>query len=51
MPLVMGVSDRVVALAAGQVLAEGRPEEIQANPQVVEAYLGGRVDLEEVVAG
>jgi len=50
MPLVMGISDRVVALAAGQVLAEGTPEEIQANAQVVEAYLGGRVDLEEVVA-
>jgi ABC-type branched-subunit amino acid transport system ATPase component len=50
MPLVMGISDRIVALAAGQVLAEGRPEAIQSNDQVVEAYLGGRVDLEEVVA-
>jgi branched-chain amino acid transport system ATP-binding protein len=50
MPLVMGISDRVVALAAGQVLAEGTPKEIQDNDQVVEAYLGGRVDLEEVVA-
>jgi ABC-type branched-subunit amino acid transport system ATPase component len=50
MPLVMGISDRIVALAAGQVLAEGTPEEIQNNDDVVEAYLGGRVDLEEVVA-
>jgi branched-chain amino acid transport system ATP-binding protein len=50
MPLVMGISDRIVALAAGHVLAEGSPEEIQSNDQVVEAYLGGRVDLEEVVA-
>ena len=50
MPLIMGISDRIVALAAGQVLAEGTPEEIQANDQVVEAYLGGRVDLEEVVS-
>jgi ABC-type branched-subunit amino acid transport system ATPase component len=50
MPLIMGISDRIVALAAGHVLAEGRPEEVQANDQVVEAYLGGRVDLEEVVA-
>ena len=50
MPLVMGISDRVVALAAGHVLAEGTPEEIQSNDQVVEAYLGGKVDLEEVVA-
>ena len=50
MPLVMGISDRVVALAAGHVLAEGRPEEIQQNDEVVEAYLGGTIDLEEVVA-
>jgi branched-chain amino acid transport system ATP-binding protein len=49
MPLIMGISDRIVALAAGQVLAEGRPEEIQANDMVIESYLGGRVDLEEVV--
>jgi ABC-type branched-subunit amino acid transport system ATPase component len=50
MPLIMGVSDRIVALAAGQVLAEGPPAEIQANDAVVEAYLGARVDLEDVVA-
>jgi ABC-type branched-subunit amino acid transport system ATPase component len=50
MPLIMGISDRIVALAAGHVLAEGAPEEIQGNRQVVEAYLGGRADLEEVVA-
>jgi ABC-type branched-subunit amino acid transport system ATPase component len=50
MPLIMGISDRIVALAAGRVLAEGPPEDIQANRDVVEAYLGGRVDLEQVVA-
>jgi ABC-type branched-subunit amino acid transport system ATPase component len=50
MPLVMGVSDRVVALAAGTVLAEGSPREIQTNEAVVEAYLGTRLDLEDVVA-
>jgi len=49
MPLIMSISDRIVALAAGQVLAEGPPAEIQANEAVIEAYLGGRVDLEEVV--
>ena len=49
MPLIMGISDRIVALASGSVLAEGRPEEIQANDAVVEAYLGGRVDLAEAV--
>jgi branched-chain amino acid transport system ATP-binding protein len=41
MPLIMGISDRIVALAAGQVLAEGTPEEVQNNAAVVESYLGG----------
>jgi ABC-type branched-subunit amino acid transport system ATPase component len=41
MPLIMGISDHIVALAAGQVLAEGTPEEVQNNPAVVESYLGG----------
>jgi branched-chain amino acid transport system ATP-binding protein len=50
MPLIMSISDRIVALAAGHVLAEGTPAEVQANQHVVEAYLGGRADLEEVVA-
>jgi ABC-type branched-subunit amino acid transport system ATPase component len=50
MPLIMGISDRIVALAAGRVLAEGSPEEVQANDEVVEAYLGGSFDLEEVLA-
>jgi ABC-type branched-subunit amino acid transport system ATPase component len=50
MPLIMGISDRIVALAAGRVLAEGPPEEIQANDEVVEAYLGGTIDLEGAVA-
>jgi ABC-type branched-subunit amino acid transport system ATPase component len=50
MPLIMGISDRIVALASGQVLAEGSPEAIQGNDEVVEAYLGGAFTLEEVVA-
>jgi len=49
MPLIMGISDRIVALASGTVLAEGTPEEIQSNTEVIEAYLGGRVDLAEAV--
>jgi len=35
-----GVSDRVIAMASGRVLAEGRPEEVTAAPEVSEAYLG-----------
>ncbi len=40
MQAVMNLSDRIVVLNFGQKLAEGRPEEVARNPQVVEAYLG-----------
>jgi ABC-type branched-subunit amino acid transport system ATPase component len=49
MPLIMGISDRIYALANGHILAEGTPEEVQANPEVIESYLGGTVDLEAEV--
>ena len=41
MNMVMGVCDYIYVLYFGKLLAEGTPEEIQKNPQVIEAYLGG----------
>jgi branched-chain amino acid transport system ATP-binding protein len=40
MRLVMNISDRVHVLARGRTLAEGTPEQVRSNSDVIEAYLG-----------
>ncbi|HVV35401.1 MAG TPA: ATP-binding cassette domain-containing protein [Acidimicrobiales bacterium] len=42
-PLIMRLSDRVVAMESGRVIADGTPDEVRNNPLVVESYLGGDV--------
>jgi branched-chain amino acid transport system ATP-binding protein len=45
MSLVSRVSDRVMAMTQGEVLAIGTPAEVQSHPGVIEAYLGSTDDL------
>jgi branched-chain amino acid transport system ATP-binding protein len=40
MPLIMGISDTIVAMAAGDTVTTGSPDEVRAHPEVLHSYLG-----------
>jgi branched-chain amino acid transport system ATP-binding protein len=40
MDFLMGLSDHVIVLVGGQLLTQGRPDDVQSDPRVLDAYLG-----------
>jgi branched-chain amino acid transport system ATP-binding protein len=40
MNMVMGISDRILAINHGEMIIEGTPREVQSHPEVIKAYLG-----------
>ena len=49
MPFVLGLCNPVLVLARGQTIARGAPDEIQRDPQVLDAYLGEDFRIEQPV--
>jgi branched-chain amino acid transport system ATP-binding protein len=45
MGVVMDLADRVAVLDFGRKISEGRPGEVQSDPEVIRAYLGGSTEV------
>ena len=50
-PLIMGISDRIIAMADGRVIAQGAPDVVRSDPAVVDSYLGGSITAIERSGG
>ncbi|MHA7127474.1 ABC transporter ATP-binding protein [Janibacter indicus] len=50
MRFIFNLCDRVLCLVRGEVLVQGTPGEVQSDPRVIEAYIGGAEDEDEEVA-
>lgn len=46
LPAVMRLSDRVIVMGGGRVIAEGRPEEVRRDEAVIDAYMGTHADVD-----
>jgi branched-chain amino acid transport system ATP-binding protein len=46
MDMVRDISDWVIVMAQGQIVAEGTPTDVMANPAVIDAYLGAHHDTD-----
>ena len=46
MDMVRDISDWVIVMAQGRIVAEGRPDDVMANPAVIDAYLGAHHDTD-----
>ena len=50
MGMVMGIADRVTVLDFGRRIADGTPDEVQSDPEVIRAYLGSGDDIDPAAA-
>ena len=51
MKFIMGLSQRIIVMDQGRIIAEGGAEEVQTHPEVIKAYLGERAWKRQMLAG